>query len=79
MEINNALMDSLLDWREVFITVFSLDISEFSKIVILEFSDSPTQILVFFLSKNSRLGDANRILFRLRPYELLKNRLLTDK
>ena len=38
-------------------TVFSLENSEkilkFSKIVIVEFSDSPTQSLVFFLSRKT--------------------------
>ena len=49
-------MDYPLDWRKVFTTVFILDkILKFSKIVILEFSDSLTQILMgFFVQKNSR-------------------------
>ena len=47
-------MDYPLDWRQIFTTDFSLDkILKFSKIVILEFSDSPTQILVFFLSRKT--------------------------
>ena len=58
MEINNASMDYPLDWRQVFVTFFSLDIIlKFSKIEIseLEFSDSPTQILLFFfVEKNGR-------------------------
>ena len=58
MEINNASMDYPLDWRQVFVTIFSLDIIlKFSKIEIseLEFSDSPTQTLLFFLvEKNGR-------------------------
>ena len=38
----------------MFTTVFSLDnILKFSKIVILEFTDSPTQILVVFLSRKT--------------------------
>ena len=47
-------MDYPLDWRQMFTTVFSLDnILKFSKIVILEFTDSPTQILVGFLSRKT--------------------------
>ena len=47
-------MDYPLDWRQIFTTDFFLDkILKFSKIVILEFSDSPTQILVFFLSRKT--------------------------
>ena len=43
-----------LDWKQMFTTVFSLDKTlNFSKIVILEFYDSPTQILVFFLSRKT--------------------------
>ena len=39
-------MDYPLNWRQMFNAVFSLDnILKFSKIVILEFTDSPTQIL----------------------------------
>ena len=54
MEINNALMDYFLDWRQLFVAVFSLDIIlKFSKILILELSDSLTQILVFFLSRKT--------------------------
>ena len=45
-------MDYPLDWGHEFTTVFSLDkIMKFSKIVILEFSDSLAQILVSFLSR----------------------------
>ena len=44
----------LWDWRQMLTTVFSLDkILKFSKVLILEFSDSPTQILVFFLSRKT--------------------------
>ena len=50
-------MDYPLDWRQIFMTVFSLENSEkilkFSKIVIVEFSDSPTKFGVFFVQKNS--------------------------
>ena len=47
-------MDYPVDWRQVFTTGFFLDkILKFSKIVILEFSDSPTQILMFFLSRKT--------------------------
>ena len=47
-------MDYPLDWRQVFTTVFSLDkILKFSKIIILEFSDSPIQVLMFFLSRKT--------------------------
>ena len=47
-------MDYPLDWKQMFTTVFSLDKTlNFSKIVILEFYDSPTQILVFFLSRKT--------------------------
>ena len=43
-------MDFPLDWRQVFTTVFFLDkILRFSKIVILEFFDSLTQILMVFV------------------------------
>ena len=49
LKVNNASMDYPLVWRQVFVTGFSLAITlRFSKIVILEFSDSATQILVFF-------------------------------
>ena len=63
MEINNASMDSLLDWRQVFITVFSFDISEFSKIMILEFSDSTTQILVVFCPEKQSVGQRELNIF----------------
>ena len=44
----------LLNWGQVFVTAFSLDIIlKFSKTVILEFSNSPTQMLVFFLSRKT--------------------------
>ena len=47
-------MDYPLDWRQMFTTVFSLDnILKFSKIVIFEFTDSSTQILVRFLSRKA--------------------------
>ena len=63
MEISNSLMDYFLCWRQVFFAVFSLDIiPKFSKIVILEFSDSLTQILVFFCPKKQ--NNANQIFFR---------------
>ena len=46
-------MDYPLDWRQVFTTVSFLDkILKFSKII-LEFSDSPTQILMGFLSRKT--------------------------
>ena len=55
----------LLDWRQVFVTAFFLDIIlKFLKTVILEFSDSPTQILAVFFQKNRRSGDANQVFFR---------------
>ena len=55
----------LLDWRQVFVTAFFLDIIlKFLKTVILEFSDSPTQILAVFSQKNRRSGDANQVFFR---------------
>ena len=41
-------MDYPLDWRQMYTTVVSLD-----KIVILEFFDSPTQILVVILSRKT--------------------------
>ena len=47
-------MDYALDWRPMFATVFSFDnVLKFSKIVILEFSDSPTQMLVVFFSRKT--------------------------
>ena len=48
-------MDYPLDWKQMFTTVFLFDqILKFPKIVILEFSDSPTQLLVgFFPEKYS--------------------------
>ena len=53
-------MDYTLDWRQMFTTVVSLDnVLKFSKIVILEFTDSPTQILVGFLSRKT-VGRATR-------------------
>ena len=49
-----------LDWRQMFTTVFSLDkILKFPKIVILEFSNSPTEIVVVFLSRKT-VGWATR-------------------
>ena len=63
MEINNASMDSLLDWRQVFITVFPFDISEFSKIMILEFSDSTTEILVVFCPEKQSVGQHEPTIF----------------
>ena len=62
MEINNALtlMGYVLDWRQVFVAVFSLDIIlKFSKTVILKLFDSSNQILVFFVSRKT-VGRATR-------------------
>ena len=45
----------------MFVIVFSLDIIlTFSKIVILEFFDSPTQILVGFFPEKQSVGRATR-------------------
>ena len=53
-------MDYPLDWRQMLTTVLSIDkILKFSRILILEFSDSPTQILVVFLSRKT-VGRATR-------------------
>ena len=47
-------------WIILFVAAISLDIIlKFSKTVTLEFSDSPTQILVFFLSRKT-VGRATR-------------------
>ena len=52
MEINNALMDYPLEWRQVFVTVFFYDIIlKFSKTVKLGFSNPPAQILLVFWSR----------------------------
>ena len=56
MEINNALMDYPLEWRQVFVTVFFYDI-------ILKFSKTVTLGFCWFFSQE-KLGDADQIFFR---------------
>ena len=58
---------------------FSLDIIlKFSKIVILEFSDSPTQILVFFLSRKT-VGQATQTKYFLDGRLILSSATLSVK
>ena len=59
-------MDYSLDWRQVFTTVSFLDkILKFSKIVILEFSDSPTQILMFFCPEKQLVLQREQNIFQM--------------
>ena len=59
-------MDYPVDLRQVFTTVFFLDkILKLSKIVILEFSDSPTQILMFFCPEKQLFGWREQNIFQM--------------
>ena len=63
-------MDYPLDWRQVFTTVSFLDkILKFSKII-LEFSDSPTQILMGFLSRKT-IGGVMQSKYFLDPSDFM--------
>ena len=65
-------MDYPLDWRQMLTIIFSIDkILKFSRILILEFSDSRTQILVVFCPEKQSVRRREQNIFQMTALVIL--------